>query len=58
MRQNATPCYGKGQSDESAFQAGRAKLSDTNAPIYLINDTAIERSIGRWHEVKDETGVG
>jgi hypothetical protein len=38
MRQNATPFYLRGQSAESASQAKRAKLSDTNAPEILIND--------------------
>jgi len=38
MRQNATPIYVRSQSTESASQAKSAKLSDTNAPLIMLND--------------------
>ena len=38
MRQNATPFYVRGQSDEGAPQANMGKLSGINTPEIRIND--------------------
>jgi len=48
MRQNATPFYLRGQSAESASQAKRAKLSDTNAPEIRFLHHFGEKLISTW----------